>query len=133
MVLYMALVMLGCVLVFCTVPSLLTGLAIYLEAFVLDIGSIFVKVDLLANRQMYEKSHELEMVMVEHCKEAVDFHRKVNRYYLEFGNLSCFFNRLCSRLIDNLADVMNFIVLVTISLWALCICTALFLIEKVTH
>lgn len=83
------------VFVFCTVPSLLTGFVIYLEAYILDIESIFVEVDRLSKRKSSKpvklKNDEtsdrktpllskLELIMLESWKDAVNLHRKVIRY-----------------------------------------------------
>lgn len=171
-----------CAYVLLTMPSLLIGFLIYLEAFFLDIRTIFAQLDRLSLfERRTSKRGNLDLQMLQRCRDAVDLHQKVNRYivqqwilpnsrhrkYLEHSNTTlhrnvafiCWiffwtplitshasgvpkcsgyspFRSLFSthfRLMQNLADVMNFIILMMVKPWAICECVSLLMMEKVTE
>lgn len=130
------------VFILCSVPGLLIAFMIYSKACLLDIKSLFNRVDELSQLGNFQKStpknHNMfpcknsEWKMLELCKEAVDLHRKINRYY-SHGSPTCvlYLKFSYSRLLHSLADAMNVIISETVLLWAMCVCSALLAIEKV--
>lgn len=82
-------------LIISMMPCLLIGSMLYLEAFFLDIESLFVQMDRLSERKISKPfksgrldSHlphrvNLDLVMLERCKEVVDLHKEMNRYCIQ--------------------------------------------------
>lgn len=62
--------------VFCTTITLLVGFIIYTEACLLDIKTLFDQLDRLS------KFKNVELLMLQRCKEALDLHGRLNGYSL---------------------------------------------------
>lgn len=129
-------------LFFCSMPSLLIGFMLYLEAIFLDIKSLFSQLDHLSDIENAQRSKQnnskqtqhdnFERKLFECCKEVVDLHQKMNRYCLSQSTNplnSSYFSRF--RFLHCTAKVLNAVILMTVTLYAMCICTSLLIIEKV--
>lgn len=76
--------------VFSTLPSLLSAFMLYSEAFILDIKSIYAQLDCLSKRRNSPRTdcmpktsinrENLNLVMLQRCREMVELHRKLIRY-----------------------------------------------------
>lgn len=157
MVLYESIAVTCADLVLCSVPTLLAGFSIHLKACVVDIILLFERLDRISkffqrsklnnsgtlkckiSQSSKCKSFKLpqrdntESEMLELCKEIVDLHQKVYRYYSCSGNLFVNCSQLIYfRLLHGLADVMNAFILQTVMILAVCTCLSLLVIVKVT-
>lgn len=81
---------------FCSIPCLLIGFMMFSKAFVVDFESVFVQIDRLTDRRSAPststgnfgmlQTKNAEIKMLEHCKEVVDLHQKMNRYCMHSDN-----------------------------------------------
>lgn len=63
-------------LIYCAILSLFAGVVMYASAILIDIKSIFARIDRLLNSR--EAVNE-EMTVLMHCKEAIDLHAQLYR------------------------------------------------------
>lgn len=111
-----------------TVFCWMIGIIEFEKACFLDLNSIFACVDRL------HKWEESPLKQMEYIKEAIVLHEQVNRYFVgveeTFLDFSVHFLHFF-RFMSELKDLMNFIILVTLTPWALCVCLGLFLVVTV--
>lgn len=81
-VLFEALIVSFVLSVICVVICLFLSSMLYVKGCLLDIKSILLAINRLS------KHENSESLMVGCCKDAVDLHERVNRYFLHFNNLS---------------------------------------------
>lgn len=129
---------------FSMMVSLLVAFVYYSEACILDMKSLFTEFDSISKRgnrpstkiQTYAslkaQGEREKLIMSERCKEVIHLYWKLIRYgfiraMFIFHSLLFYF----SSLLRDLADVMNFIILVTIVPFAMCACLGLFLMANV--
>lgn len=78
-----------CAYILLTMPTLLIGFVIYLEAFFSDIRALFAQIDRVSERNIsglaklkdsyLPERQNLNLLMLERCRDAVNLHQKVNR------------------------------------------------------
>lgn len=122
---------------FGTVPSLLIAFMIYSEACFADIKYLLMQGDRILQSPEHHKAKRMnsELKLLEQYKEATVLHRGVIRYYLPFHQSIVLYSIwwfIRFSLMDNLAELVSFTNMITITLYAMCICISLFVIEKVT-